>query len=882
MKSCFIFILIVFSQITLLYSGDKVPFSPESVAWADSVFQTLTLEEKVAQLFIVKVNNEDIAEQLIKNSAQPSFVTGERSLFEKHLKRNRNFPYLTYVPDISGGFDSGVPEFYFPNDKTILSLNKEQQIMLFPQLFEWMSMNDYSMLLAASDYPFDIKYDVEKKYTVKQTIWSPTGYLKDGYLETLPLNIVDIPNKFLGALPTYSALILQNLNSNSNIQSSVDMSVEQLLYEGNIFITDDFFTDLQRFISAFNSEILSITYLESICKYVLAFRYETQNINAIPTFNIPPEQKELNIRQAYDNSISIFQRNHEAPFPLTSLDFDIGYFSENDEYSRMFKSMADNYAEINNIDFIPRDYKLIFWLPGTHPLTDAQISDILRKIKEQYPQVFVVMMAMEIFPFETMPAQLDALVYSPADTPYSWMAMAEAVFNGIAVNRKPFAQYIPPKLKAMEAEFPKTRLKFGIPEEAGMYRDTLALIDKIMLDGIKKEATPGARIMAIKNGIIVFDKCYGWHTYDKKQPVEKGDIYDLASVTKIMVTTSVLMQQYDLGRWRLVDTIANFIPEIKETNKKDITMRQLLLHESGLPAFISFYTEAIDKNKLKGTLFSSRKSSTHPIMMDRRLFMNKTAVYRDDVFSNKSDSGFSVPVAANYYMNHQHLDTMFYKILDSRLRPGQNYLYSDLNFILLQRIIENLYSKPLDVIADEIFYKPLGASSLGFNPWKTIPQERIAPTENDISFRKQLLRGYVHDQAAAMMGGVSGHAGLFGNANDIAKMLQMLLNKGVYGGHRYLTSETVDFFTSGQSNKTKRGLGFDKHDPDKNTYSPLSSPSAYGHTGFTGILVWIDPEYELIYIFLSNRIHPHQYNGKLMDLRIRSRVQDIIYRSIGL
>jgi CubicO group peptidase (beta-lactamase class C family) len=261
--------------------------------------------------------------------------------------------------------------------------------------------------------------------------------------------------------------------------------------------------------------------------------------------------------------------------------------------------------------------------------------------------------------------------------------------------------------------------------------------------------------------------------------------------------------------------------------------------------------------------------------------MNKTAVYRDDVFASEQDLKFSIPVANDFFMNYNYLDTMFYKILKTKLKPEGKYLYSDLNFLLLQRIVENLYSETLDNIVQQRLYNMIGANTLGFNPWRSIPIDRIAPTEKDISFRYQLLQGYVHDQAAAMMGGVAGHAGLFGSANDLAKILQMLLNKGEYGGHRYISSETVDFFTTTQSEITKRGLGFDKYDPDKNAYTSRSSEAAYGHTGFTGTMVWVDPQYDLIYIFLSNRIYPEQYNKKLSELGTRSKVLELVYRAIN-
>ena len=590
-------------------------------------------------------------------------------------------------------------------------------------------------------------------------------------------------------------------------------------------------------------------------------------------------QNELIISLEQENSVMIFQKKQDNPFPLTRLDINIGYLDDGKGFFNSFKEAAEKYVKTEIEDTKPQYYHLIFWLLEPNSLKKESFENRLNNIKKRFPLAKTVLVTTGELPFNELSDNLDALIYSHSNTPNTWEAMAKAAFGGIKVVHNQKNINIPASLMKYACDFPKTRLKYGFPEEVGMSADTLILIDQIVNEAIKKEATPGARVLVAKNGVVVLDKCYGWHTYDKKRQVEKDDVYDIASVTKILATMPVLMQLYDLGRWRLADEIVNFIPETDTTDKRSITLKQLLLHESGMPAFISFYTEAVNTENLKDPLFSRKKTAVHTIKLDDKFFMNKMAEYRTDVFSKKQDLNFSIPVAKDYFMNYSYLDSMFYKILNVKLKPENKYLYSDLNFLLLQRIIENLYSEPLDEIVENRFYNPLGANTLRFNPLRTISQEKIVPTENDISFRSQLLQGYVHDQAAAMMGGVAGHAGLFGNANDLAKMLQMLLNKGVYGGYQYLSPETIDFFTSGQSKITKRGLGFDKYDPEKTTYPELSSPSAYGHTGFTGIMVWVDPEYDLIYIFLSNRINPYQYNRKLMELNVRSKVLNVIYRS---
>jgi CubicO group peptidase (beta-lactamase class C family) len=548
--------------------------------------------------------------------------------------------------------------------------------------------------------------------------------------------------------------------------------------------------------------------------------------------------------------------------------------------------MASNYIHNNNVAKDPSEYNLVFWLIGPTFNFDNSAEAKILEIKSRFPQASLVMVKtgdVADLPFVEMPSGLDALVVSPSNLPFTWSALAQAVFSGINVNSKHNNTNIPKPLNQSSLSLTATRLKYGIPEEVGLISDSLMLINGIVEDAIRKTAIPGAQVLVAKNGVVVFNKNFGWVTYDKNRMVTGDIIYDLASITKVMATLPVLMQQYDRGSWHLNNKLSDFIPEADTTDKGKITMRQLLLHESGLPAFISFYIEAIDRTKLSGTLFSNRRSPTHTLRLEDRLFLNKSVAYRDDVFQAQHDLKFSVPVAKNLFMNVFYQDSMFYRILKSKTDLVVKYRYSDLNFMLLQRISENITKESLEVQANINFYKPIGASSLCFNPWKTIPLDQVAPTENDQVFRHQLLHGYVHDPGAAMMGGIAGHAGLFGNASDLAKMAQMYLNNGVYGGARFINEETMMLFTSQQNQANRRGLGFDKPEniPENNSsVTQLVSPLSYGHTGFSGTIVWIDPEYDLIFIFLSNRIHPNSYNKKILELGIRPRVQRAVYQSI--
>ena len=800
-------------------------FSTKAASWADSIYYKLTFEERVARLFIIRKNNKISAENIKQKSV---------------------------IQDITNGFDSGIKDLPFPNDRTIQFLSKEQWIETYPLLFNYMSEKGVSMLLASDEFPFHNKNRLTNNLNSYQSLWLPTGKIENSVPEAFKLNIID------------------------------EISNMHFFTAGNIFLTDDYTTDFQKLIFAFNNGKLSEATLEKSCKYILAFSYEASQKITIPTLKTSQKQKETILKKIYESSVLIFQNNNDNPFPIKTLDINIGYLSDQKDCLNMFKRFAENYLTMDTSTLNPNDYHLIFWLIGKGEFdydTYQVYQQYLLEIKQLYTNAKIVLVTAGDLPFLDIPEHLDALIYHPSNVPYSWKAMAEAAFGGIEIHRRPQNFILTTPLVKKSRVFPKTRLKQGMPEEVGMNAKLLSEIDEMVEEAIENEATPGARVLVAKNGVVVFDKCYGWHTYDQEIAVEKNDIYDLASVTKIMATMPVIMQLYDKKRWKLSDEIAKLLPKADSTNISNITMKQLLLHESGLPTFIPFYADAVDKKQLKGTLFSPKETENHTIKLDNNLYMNNTAIYRDDIFQSKQDSVFYLPIAKDLFMNFKNYEVMKKKLFNSKVKAGNSYLYGDLNFLLLQLIAEHLYQEPLDQILNTQFSSRLGATTLCFNPWKHFPINQIAPTENDIYFRYQQIQGYVHDQMAAMMGGVAGHAGLFANANDLAKIMQMLLNKGEYGGYRYLSAETVDYFTSTRSEITKRGLGFDKYDPDKKAYSKNCSLSSYGHTGFTGTLVWIDPEHQLIYIFLSNRVHPDPNNSKISELRLRSVILNTVYRS---
>jgi beta-glucosidase-like glycosyl hydrolase/CubicO group peptidase (beta-lactamase class C family) len=417
---------------------------------------------------------------------------------------------------------------------------------------------------------------------------------------------------------------------------------------------------------------------------------------------------------------------------------------------------------------------------------------------------------------------------------------------------------IPPKPPASPELASVPPLEEVAPAKVGMNAGTLQRIDKLANEMIEKGAAPGCEVMALKDGKIVYNKVFGHYDYSTNELVTRSTIYDLASVTKVCATTVSVMKLYDEGKISLDATLGDYLPWVKGSNKANLKIRDVLLHQAGLVAFIPFYQSVLMKGGVPDTTY----------------------------FHSYADSIFSKRVAERLYIREDYIDTMYKRILESPLKPQQGYVYSDNDFIFLGKVVEAVSGQKLQHYVRESFYEPLGMTTTGFRPKERFPLSQIAPTESERTFRMQWIRGDVHDPGAAMFGGVAGHAGLFSDAGDLAVLLQMLLNGGTYGGRRFLKEETVKLFTAYNSNISRRGLGFDK--PDKNNgkhgeaYPAKSaSPLTFGHTGFTGTCVWVDPKSNLVFVFLSNRVSPQGGdNKKLINMHVRENMMEVLYDAI--
>jgi len=594
--------------------------------------------------------------------------------------------------------------------------------------------------------------------------------------------------------------------------------------------------------------------------------------------DLNPGTSTLLLRKLTEASLTI-THNRESLLPLKNLDtLRIASLVIDDKLNNVFQKNLSNYAPIKKFN-VSKDeltakqsqlvkelsaYNLV--IVSVHNTkrsmsknagVNQQISLLMNALNEKTNTVMVLFAnpySLEKLDSASVP---NALMVAYEDREVSQELSAQAIFGAIKANGKLPITASPEFKSGMgEAIGEVIRLKFTIPEELGITEKKLNRIDSIAMDAITKGATPGCQILIAKDGKVFYHKAFGHHTYEKKQEVLLTDLYDVASITKIAASTLAIMRLTDEGFIDLDKKIADYIPILAGSNKGEIRLRDLLAHQAGLVAWIPFYKRTIVTDEIKKKYYSKEKTDEFPYQ-----------------------------VAEGMYMRKDYPDSMMAVIATSTLNPKREYKYSDLGYYFFKYIIELHTNQTFDDYLTNNIYRPMGLSRTAFNPRNSFELSEIVPTEKDDTFRRQLIHGFVHDQGAAMLGGVAGHAGVFTNASDLAAIMQMLLNKGHYGGVRYISKATIEEFTRCQfcEFKNRRGLGFDKPEMDYKKIGPTCqcvSAMSFGHTGFTGTMTWADPDKNLIYIFLSNRVYPDAENKKLNNLSVRPKIQEIIYELI--
>ena len=465
---------------------------------------------------------------------------------------------------------------------------------------------------------------------------------------------------------------------------------------------------------------------------------------------------------------------------------------------------------------------------------------------------------------------LDGLLLSYNNNNIAQELSAQLLFGGVAARGRLPVTVSSKQKEGAGIDTQAMRIKYTIPEDAGINRHMLDTIDSIAMNAIKEKATPGCQVFVLKENKVIYWKSFGYHTYDKKRAVQNSDLYDLASITKIVATTPSVMKLSDEEKLNIDSTLGKYLSgNIDTSNKDTLVIRAIMSHYAQLKSWIPFWMETVDN------VSWSRK---------KQKFNTAGSRYKEGYYNTTGTERHSLKVTDNLYLDKNFSDSIMNMIIASPLNEKKEYLYSDMGYYFLKQIIESLTGSSLDKYTMDTFFKPLGLKTMGYRPKTRFGLDRIVPTEDDYYFRKQLVHGDVHDPGAAMLGGVGGHAGVFSNAHDLGIFMAMLLNDGKYGGQSYIEDSTLlEFTTCHYCDQNRRAVGFDKPQMDYDKDGPTCqciSEESFGHTGFTGTIAWADPKEKIVYVFLSNRVNPDSENKKLVKMNVRTDIMQAIYDAI--
>ena len=696
----------------------------------------------------------------------------------------------------------------------------------------------------------------------------------------------------------FSGLTFTDGMAMRGVANQPSMSVKAILAGNDIVLgVTNLRDEFQSVKEAVENNTISAEMLERKVRKILAYKFITGAHNFKPidankaTRNINNSYAKWLIRELHNSSMVLI-KNTDDMLPIKNLDKNkIASVAIGVSDKAPFQTWLNKYTDVATFQINQSDeitalkkkleaYDLVVFSIHSNQINDTVALN--EELKSKKSAVVFFTSPYQISNFTQSMANSQSIVLAHSNDEEAQISAAQALFGGIAIQG-----IMPVTVGEFHAHkgltTSKTRLAYQLPEEVGINSEQLSSIDRIALEGIRQKAYPGCQILIVKDEVVIYDKQFGRFEYDSNSSeVTDQTVYDLASVTKATATLPAIMKLYDNKQIRLQDSFDKFIPETKKTNKANITIRKALFHESGVVPFIPYYTYAIDKNSYTGPLLVNRKSKIHSAKF-AGMWGRTNYKFKPNLISGINTPTFSLPVSEKMFASEEMQKTLLTEVINTNLRRPNRYAYSCLNFMLLKEAIENISKQDLNQYAQTNFYKKLGATTTTFQPLKYMSNEHIPPTENDQFFRKQILRGYVHDEGAALFGGISGNAGLFSSANDLAKIYQMFLNGGSYGGEQLISEETMRLFTTTKSSVSRRGLGFDKPDLRNNNLSPTSPQapvSVYGHTGYTGTSFWVDPDNQMIFIFLSNRVYPSRSPNRLHTLNIRKRIQDEIYNAL--
>lgn len=631
--------------------------------------------------------------------------------------------------------------------------------------------------------------------------------------------------------------------------------------------------------NALDEKIISEERLNNSVRKILKAKYWA-GLNNFEPINLDSLNENLNTieddllhRKLVENSISLL-KNERSAFPIKNLDKKkIAYVKLGDSGGDYFVNMLKNYTNVDVIKASKLDelitklkpYNLVivgYHKSNKNPWKSYKFKNFELVWLQEIARTNTVILDIFASPYSLLQLKtfknIEGLLVSYQNSRLSQEISAQMIFGALETKGK-----LPVSIKNVFAEgygllsTSLKRLAYSIPEDVGLSSEKLKKVDSLAGVVIAEKMAPGLQVLVARKGKVVYNKSFGYHTNEEKISVKNSDVYDIASITKILASLPLIMELEEKGVIKLESTLGSLVPKLRGSNKDSLTVKEVLSHNGRLKAWIPFYINTLDS-------ITKKPSSKY--------------------YSSKGSRKYSIEVANKLYLRRDYKDSIFDKIIHVEQREKNGYKYSDLSFYIFKNLIENYYRKDLNELTQQHFYKSIGANKTTYLPLNKFLKNTIIPTEMDDYYRHQLVHGYVHDMGAAMLGGIAGHAGLFSNANDVAKLMQLYLQKGYYGGKRYFLPKTVDKFNNRYyaDDNIRKGVGFDKPQLIKKEKATCDcvSDTSFGHSGFTGTYTWADPKSEIVYVFLSNRVYPTMDNKDLIKYNVRTEIQRFIQEAI--
>jgi beta-glucosidase-like glycosyl hydrolase/CubicO group peptidase (beta-lactamase class C family) len=962
------FLLTIFNSYGQNFDPLRTNDYYEQEKWVDSIFNSMTIDQKIGQLFMIQAysNLDSVHENKIKEMIQKYHV-GNLIFMQgtptKQAQLTNFYQSLSNIPLMIGfdgewGLDMRLQNTYrFPWNMTLGAIQDNTLIRKFGKHLGRHAKRigihvNFAPVVDINTNPLNPiignrSFGENKQNVTQKAIVFSQGMQSEGVLANakhfpghgdtatdshLKLPVLNFDRQRLDSVELYpykrvfdagiasvmtAHLSIPALESNPKLPTSLSPSVvtdllkEELGFLGLIFtdglnmkgaadysspaeidlaavlagndvllIPQDVPATISLMKNSIQTGVLSPERIDESVRKILLAKYKVglHLYKPIDTLNLV---KDLNTieddvlhRELVKNSITII-KNKKNILPIEDLKKhkNIAYVALGDNNGDQFLDALAKYSKIHKVDSnnlnevidTLEDFDLVvvgFHKSNAHPWKPYEFSNQELVWLHEIARKNKTILAVFASPYSLLNIKsftnLEAVLVAYQNSNIAQQIAAQTIFGAIEATGK-----LPVSIKN---EFPVgtgiitkslQRLQYSIPEAVGMSSQKLARIDSVATIVLEEKMSPGLQVLVARKGVVVYEKSFGYHTDKKKNPVKNSDVYDVASLTKILASLPMLIKAEEEKKIALSSSIRKIVPRFKKSNKGTVTVQEVLSHYGQLKAWIPFYKLTQDSINNK----------------------NLKKFYRA-----KKTKNFTIKVAENLYLKSSYKDSIYKYIRDAEQREKPGYKYSDLGYYIFKEALEKRYKKDLNVLVDDEFYEPLGANRMSYLPLAKFNKLSIVPSEKDSYFRHQLLHGYVHDMGAAMLGGVGGHAGLFANSNDVAKMMQLYLQKGYYGGKRYFKAATFNKFNKRyySDKKVRRGLGFDKPQLDSTIMATCGcvSDESFGHSGFTGAYTWADPMSGILYVFLSNRVFPTMENYGLVDQDIRTKIQQIIQEAI--